>query len=116
LGKPVIAVCSADAVAQVHGDVTFLGVFAPARQNEYFVTYYERGRRVRATQLVLRDELETHLSKCTLAVAVGVVPGIAGQYRPSAGALALSYFRNGAEKDLKLEPIYLVPPAKVSGH
>lgn len=107
LGCDIVPIRSSGAIAYQYSDVSFLGVFAQARREEYFVTFYEKGKLSRPTQLIHENELENFLSKCALAVSADDIPGIAKKTIPQASHLALHFFKYGGESDLSLEPVHI---------
>jgi tRNA threonylcarbamoyladenosine biosynthesis protein TsaB len=108
-GARIIPLRSSDAVAVQRPHVSFLGVFQDARRGEIFVTCYEQGRLLRPTRVIPAADLETHLSKCTLAVCADPLPGIFERLLPDADRLFLSHQLHGPQEELPLEPVHLRP-------
>ncbi|MFH1066954.1 MAG: tRNA (adenosine(37)-N6)-threonylcarbamoyltransferase complex dimerization subunit type 1 TsaB [bacterium] len=104
----IIPVRSSHAVAWQHQQVPFLGVFAQARREEYFVTCYERGKMTRLTQIIAASQLEDFSRQCALTVSAEKIPGIATRAIPDAVNLARYFLKNGEEGNLVLEPVYVV--------
>lgn len=113
LGTPLIGICSADATAASLPRVSRLGVFADAKRNEFYITEYALGQRLRGPATIPRAMLEDHLSKLTLAVSAEPIPAIPERAFPDAVALAqlaAASFRANPERNDDPEPIYLREP------
>ncbi len=108
-GAPVIPIRSSDALGLRFQHVTFLGVFTDARRNSFFFTAYENGVLTRPSAVYPLAELETMLSKCSLAVTTDGLKGVPEKVAPDAELLYQAYRLNGSETDLALEPVYLHP-------
>ncbi|MEM6885124.1 MAG: tRNA (adenosine(37)-N6)-threonylcarbamoyltransferase complex dimerization subunit type 1 TsaB [Verrucomicrobiota bacterium] len=108
-GARVIPVRSTDAIGIRFRSVTFLGVFADARRNSFFFTVYEAGKLTRPSAVYPNSELETMLSKCSLAISTDGLAGVPQKEAPEAVCLYQSFQEHGQEKDLALEPVYLHP-------
>jgi tRNA threonylcarbamoyladenosine biosynthesis protein TsaB len=107
MGCEVVPARSSGAVAHELSEVSMLGVFSQARREEYFVTFYEKGKLARLTQLIHANELENFLSKCLLAVSADDIVGIKKKTFPRASHLALHFLKYGSEPDLSLEPVHI---------
>ncbi|MFZ5806999.1 MAG: tRNA (adenosine(37)-N6)-threonylcarbamoyltransferase complex dimerization subunit type 1 TsaB [Verrucomicrobiota bacterium] len=107
LGCKIIPVYSSNALAYQHRHVSFLGVFAPARKEEYFAAFYEKGKLSRPPQIIHAADLENSLSKCSLAVSADAIHGIAQQTPILASNLALHALEFGMDLNLPLEPFYI---------
>ncbi|MEM9400296.1 MAG: tRNA (adenosine(37)-N6)-threonylcarbamoyltransferase complex dimerization subunit type 1 TsaB [Verrucomicrobiota bacterium] len=106
-GCDVKAIRSSHALAWSQKHISFLGVFADARRNQYFFTGYEEGRMTRKTQVIERHEVEDYLSKCTLAVSAESDELIPNEVTLHAMDL-IFYQKNFSFSDeLELEPIHL---------
>jgi len=108
-GAHVIPVRSTDALGVRFDSATFLGVFADARRNSFFFTAYEQGILTRPSAVYPNTELETMLSKCTLAISTDGLDGVSKQEAPNAVYLYQSYQDHAQEAELALEPVYLHP-------
>jgi len=108
-GAKITPIRSTDAVGIRFPQVTFLGIFADARRNSFFFTAYEKGVLTRPSVVYANTELETMMSKCSLAVSTDGFDGVPQQETPDASLLYQSYQMNVCEENLPLEPIYLHP-------
>lgn len=108
-GAQVIPVRSSDALGLQLQEVSFLGVFTDARRNSFFFTAYENGVLTRPSAVYPLAELETMLSKCSLAVTTDKLKGVPQTETPNAEHLYTAFVKNGAEDGLALEPVYLHP-------
>jgi tRNA threonylcarbamoyl adenosine modification protein YeaZ len=105
----VIPVRSTDALGHRFAQVTFLGIFTDARRNCFFFTAYENGVLTRASAVYPVQELDTMLSKCSMAVTTDGFEGVPQTETPDADHLYRAFLKNNTEDGLKLEPVYLHP-------
>jgi len=106
---PVHAVRSSHSQAWQLAHVSFLGVFADARRQQYFVTCYEHGFMTRPSQIIEKADLEIWLGKCSLAVSPESIPGVPESRTPRASDLIRYSLKHGLESGLELDPIHLRP-------
>lgn len=109
-GAEVVPILSTHAVAVDWGHVRFLGIFSDARRGRYFFTAYEEGELTRPPALIAPEELDLHLSKCSLAVTTDGLAGVPERVTPQATGLIEWFQSRGADSGLALEPVYLHPP------
>ncbi|MEM1157163.1 MAG: tRNA (adenosine(37)-N6)-threonylcarbamoyltransferase complex dimerization subunit type 1 TsaB [Verrucomicrobiota bacterium] len=108
-GATVIPLRSTAALGIRLPHITFLGIFADARRQSFFFTAYENGRLSRPTAVYPNSDLETMLSKCSLAVTTDGLAGVPQMETPDAESLYRAYRQHGVESSLALEPVYLHP-------
>lgn len=105
LGGAITPMRSCGSIAQQFTQ-SFIGIFAVAKNHEFFVTYYKSGQMIKTTQIISDTDLRPALKRCELALSADNIPGTKLAY-PNASTLALSFLGQGFEPALPLEPIYL---------
>lgn len=116
LGISLIGIPSVDAVGKQLAQVSRLGVFADAKRNEYYLTIYEKGICAKKSRTIPRSQVESEVSKLTLAVSAEPLPEIFERAWPHARELAQlgwERWRQNPEGDKELEPIYLREAVKI---
>ena len=111
---PVLPVRSTGSIAWQFPQASLLGVFSDARRGDIFATFYAHGKLERPTAVHPASELPALLSRCTLAVTIDGLAGVAQIARPDATTLAAYLHAHGLEPGLPLEPIHLRPALKPS--